>query len=344
MKQLIISVYFIFIITFATSVWAQKTDVLYMNNGDKITGEIKALESGQLRLSTDYAGTIVIEWSEIVKVISDKGHTIQMVDGRILYGSLSASEDPGEIAVVTPDGEVNIKEVQIVTMHPVKTGFWNKVNGSAEFGLTYDKASNIGKYSVYADATYRTVRQENSVRFNSIFTSQADQKDNKRAQRILLDGSHLTRLPEKRFRSYFASLEHNDELGLDLRSLLGIGYGYSPVRSNKNWLDLSAGLAYNWEQPISGTSTNNLEAVLALDYRYYKYRSPQRSFNVRLHLFPSITDGGRYRAMFDTDFRLELYKDLYWSLRYYASYDSRPLSKGAENIDYGINTSVGVKF
>ena len=341
MKQLIISVSFILIIVFSTSVWAQKTDVLYMKNGDKITGEIKALESGQLRLSTDYAGTIVIEWSEILKVISDKGHTIEMVDGRILYGSLSASEDPGEIAVVTPEGELKVKEVQVVTMYPVKTGFWNKVNGSLEFGLAYDKSSNVGKYSVYADAAYRTVRQDTSVRFNSIFTTQADQKN---TQRTLLDGSHLTRLPEKRFRSYFASLEHNDELGLDLRSLLGIGYGYSPVRSNKNWLDLTAGLAYNWEQPISGTSTTNLEAVLALDYRYYQYRSPQRSFNVRLQLYPSITDGGRYRAMFDTDFRLELYKDLYWSLRYYASYDSRPLSTGAENIDYGINTSVGVKF
>ena len=312
-----------------------------MTNGDKITGEIKALESGQLRLSTDYAGTIVIEWTEILKVISDKGHTIEMVDGRILFGSLSASEDPGQIAVVTPDGELKIKEEQIVSMHPVKTGFWNKVDGSLEFGLAYDKSSNVGKYSVHADAAYRTVRQDTSVRFNSIFTTQADQKN---TQRTLLDGSHLTRLPEKRFRSYFASLEHNDELGLDLRSLLGIGYGYSPVRSNKNWLDLTAGLAYNWEQPISGASTTNLEAVLAFDYRYYQYRSPQRSFNVRLQLYPSITDGGRYRAMFDTDFRLELYKDLYWSLRYYASYDSRPLSTGAENIDYGINTSVGVKF
>ena len=224
MKQLIISVYLIFIITFATSVWAQKTDVLYMTNGDKITGEIKALESGQLRLSTDYAGTIVIEWSEILKVISDKGHSIEMVDGRILYGSLTASEDPGEIAVVTPDGELNIKEEQIVTMHPVKTGFWNKVDGSFEFGLAYDKSSNVGKYSVYADAAYRTVRQDSSVRFNSIFTTQADQKNTKRA---LLDGSHLTRLAEKRFRSYFASFEHNDELGLDLRSLQTAGYAMS---------------------------------------------------------------------------------------------------------------------
>lgn len=233
---------------------------------------------------------------------------------------------------------MDIEELQIVTMRPIKAGFWKKAGGSLEFGLAYDKSSNVGKYSVYAEADYRTVRQDTSVRFNSIFTSQSDQKNTKRS---LLDGSHLTRLPDKRFRSYFASLEHNDELGLDLRTLFGIGYGYSPVRSNKNWLDLTAGLACNWEQPISGTSTNNLEAVLALDYRY---RTPQRSFNVRLHLFPSITESGRYRAMFDTDFRLELYKDLYWSLRYYTSYDSRPISTNAANIDYGINTSVGINF
>ena len=230
MKQINIYVN-LFIFLFATSVWAQKTDIVHMKNGDTITGEIKALGSAQLRLSTDYAGTILIEWSEILELSSDKSHTIEMVDGRILYGSLITSENSGEITVVTPDGDVDIDENQIVTMRPIKAGFWNKVEGSLDFGLAYDKSSNIGKYSVYADAAYRTVRQDTSVRFSSIFTSQTEQKNKKRA---MLGGSHLVRLPKKRFRSYFTSLEHNDELGLDHRTLLGHGYGYSPVRSNSH--------------------------------------------------------------------------------------------------------------
>ena len=41
---------------------APKTDVVILVNGDRITGEVKALEKGILSYSTDSIGTISIEW------------------------------------------------------------------------------------------------------------------------------------------------------------------------------------------------------------------------------------------------------------------------------------------
>ena len=328
-------------VLFATSVWAQKNDVVRLKNGDRITGAIKALDSGQVRLKTDYAGTILIEWSQIQELTSDKGYTIDLVDGEIIYGSLSTSSNSDEIKITTATGDIEIDPLKIVSILPVKAGFWDKIDGSFELGLAYDKSTSIGRYTVYADATYRKVRRETTVRFQSIFTTQSE---NDNSHRTLLDGVHTLRLPEKRFRNYFASLEHNDELGLDLRTMFGIGYGYSPVRSNTNWLDLSVGLAANHEQPIVGFSNNNIEAVLGVTYRYFSYREPERSFKLRFQVFPNLTDSGRYRAVFDTDFRLELYRDVYWSLKYYASFDNQPLTEEASDMDYGINTSVGISF
>ena len=61
-------------------------------------------------------------------------------------------------------------------------------------------------------------------------------------------------------------------------------------------------------------------------------------------IFPSLTDVGRWRSTFDTDFRLELVSDLYWKMAFYISYDSDPVSKEGASSDYGVTSSLGYKF
>jgi hypothetical protein len=43
----------------------RKTDVVTLYNGDRITGEVKSLNAGILRFSTDAMGTLRVEWQEI---------------------------------------------------------------------------------------------------------------------------------------------------------------------------------------------------------------------------------------------------------------------------------------
>ncbi|MEJ2319508.1 MAG: hypothetical protein P8Y21_09195, partial [Gemmatimonadales bacterium] len=51
---------------------AQKTDALVLSNGDRITGEIKELTRGKVRLKTDPMGTVYIKWQDIASITSDK--------------------------------------------------------------------------------------------------------------------------------------------------------------------------------------------------------------------------------------------------------------------------------
>jgi hypothetical protein len=340
-KSATIIIFMIFFVFFTTSLWAQKTDVVHLKNGDRLTGEIKSLNAGLVEFKTDYAGKILIEWSEIHEMESDKSFAIDLVDGKILTGSLATSNNTDQIIVSTTAGDVQTDPADIVKIQPVKARFLDKIDGSVELGLAYDKSTQIGRYTAYADATYRTELRATNARFQLINTSQSEKQD---TRRMLLDGFHLVRHQKKRFSTYYASFDHNDELGLDLRTMLGVGYGYSPIRSNSSWLDLSLGIAANHENPVTGLSNNNLEAMLGAHYRYFRYRSPERSLTARLRVFPSLTDSSRYRVSFDTDFRLELIKDVYWSLKYYLSYDSEPLTEEAADGDYGITTSLGVSF
>lgn len=45
-----------------STAWARaKTDIVSLANGDRVTGEIKLIEHGKLRISTDSMGDVLIE-------------------------------------------------------------------------------------------------------------------------------------------------------------------------------------------------------------------------------------------------------------------------------------------
>ena len=56
-------------ILFTTNLFArEKTDVLVMKNGDRMTCQIKGLEAGVLYVSFDYIdGTAQVEWSKVAR-------------------------------------------------------------------------------------------------------------------------------------------------------------------------------------------------------------------------------------------------------------------------------------
>ena len=51
----------------------EKTDVLYMKNGDRMTCEIKSLNAGSLQIRLDYVeGTISVQWSRVQRLDSKR--------------------------------------------------------------------------------------------------------------------------------------------------------------------------------------------------------------------------------------------------------------------------------
>ena len=62
-----------------TSAIAAKTDVVVLINGNAVTGEVKSLDFGSLRYSTDSMGTVNIDWEDIVTVTSEQSLTVVSV-------------------------------------------------------------------------------------------------------------------------------------------------------------------------------------------------------------------------------------------------------------------------
>ena len=73
----------------------RKTDVVTLYNGDRITGEIKGLLGGILKLSTDAMGTLNIEWQEVSHLESDYYYEVRLSKGTRHFGSVAKSLLPG---------------------------------------------------------------------------------------------------------------------------------------------------------------------------------------------------------------------------------------------------------
>ena len=72
----------------AAQATAQKTDSVWIRNGDRITGEVKSMSRALLKYSTDDLGTISIEWTNVTRIYSPSTFEIQVTSGRKYYGSL----------------------------------------------------------------------------------------------------------------------------------------------------------------------------------------------------------------------------------------------------------------
>lgn len=325
----------------STLCWAAKTDIVYLKNGDRVTGEVKTLDRGRLEFSTDHMGTVYIEWEDIAEVTSDTGQAVELTNGQRFYGPLAKGASEDMVAVDTDAGNVGVNILDIVSMYPVEASFWDRLDISASLGFSWDKGSDVGKYNLGIDTVLRNPRFLSRASFVSELTTQQSASTTTRAS---LDANHLVFHQDKRYHAYFGSMENNDELGLDLRVLLGAGYGAIPIRSPRNLLSIGAGLAVNHEIPVDGPEENNIEAVGMMTYDYYKYSHPVRTLTSTLRVFPSLTQPGRWRSNFNTDFRLELFADLYWKMSLFATYDNEPASEDASKSDYGVTSSLAYKF
>jgi hypothetical protein len=341
MNRICTGIVLILSLTLSATALADKTDIVILKNGDKITGEVKDLHRGRLQFSTDSMGTVYIDWKDIQAVISETGQSVELSNGQRFFGPLKKSENTDMVAVETEEGVVGLGINDVVGMYPVEAGFWDRLEIRTKLGFTWDKASSVGKYNIGVETQYRDPRFITRASFNTEVTSQQGRDDTARSS---LAASHYAFRPNKRFTSYFSSAEKNDQLGLDLRMLVGAGYGWVPIRSNRNWFSLVGGLDVNKEIPREGESETNIEAVGALSYEYYRYEDPERTFSTNLILFPSITDMGRWRSSFKSDFKLEFISDLFWVMSLFAEYDSDPIDDEAAHSDYGVTSSFEYKF
>jgi hypothetical protein len=323
---------------------AEKTDVVTLRNGDRLTGEVKALERGLLTFKTDTMGTLQIEWDEVASVASRLLFEVERSSGERRFGSLDPTDAAGVIRVRNAGGETTdfdaLDTVRISQMD-ASGSVRDFADGYIDFGYSYSNSTRISQLSLGAGVSRR-----NAVRLWDLDLSvmQSDAPGTEAAGSASLKAESRRFLGNRKFWSALVRLERNDELGLDLRTLAGGGVGrYFRQTSSQEFAGL-AGLAASRENFADGQTQESLELVLGLQYDAFRFDTPELQLTAGLAVFPSLTISGRVRTGTDLKLRYEVIKDFFLQLALAHAYDSEPQSVGAANSDYSVTTSIGYTF
>lgn len=322
------------------SIFASKIDTIYFQNGDRITAEVKLLENNQLRLSTDDASTIKVEWNKVdsVKVLTYM--RIVLEDGDILYGKLMPAGIRGSCYIWHKDGDPILSElIRIVSLAPVEDRFANRLNGSVSSGFSYVKASEVMQISFNGSIEYLARKNQLTLAYDGILTNDPQSGSNQRQ-----NGSLAFRriFPKNWFFLSQFTTESNSELQLDLRTSFGLGGGKSILKSNFSHLYSALGLQGNRESS-AGDHQVNLEGIISAGYSIFIYDDPEVSFDLTTAVYPSLNDPGRVRSDVDSSLKWEVFTDFYLKWTFYYSFDSRPLSGSTKKSDWAI-TLVGFEY
>jgi len=328
-----------------------KTDVVWLANGDRVTGEVVRLQHGKLEFHTDSIGDIWIEWNDISRLQSEYQFQFERTDGTRITGTIEKSSDQQNITVIGEFETISFAHDNVVRISQIEDTFWEGLQGSLTMGYSFTKASDVAQGNLGFRATHRNEIRSWTIDGSTIITSDQADENTQRSSLSL----NTTRFRKNRwFNSYLLGFESNDELGLNLRSSLGAGLGRFLIQTNTSELSLMGGLLGTAEnlnpeddgnpRTESKSSQESVEGMFGVDYSRYIFDNPTMDLSVSLFAFPSITESGRTRAQFDVNLRWELINDLFWDLSYYNTYDSDPPSGSASTNDYGIVTSVGYSF
>jgi len=322
---------------------AEKTDVLVLNNGDRITGEILNLSRGRVELKTDHSGTIEVEWDKVVSVESPHRFTVTTANGTILIGTLERPSTRGTVRLGGEGSEPVLPIEEITGIEPLGRSFWAKLTGSVGAGFTYTRSSGISQLTFNSDTTYRRPAFQASLNGAATLTSQRDEGDSN-------DSVANVQFFYERYRGrrwFIAGLgqvETNRSLGLDLRTQGGGLVGARLVNTNRSQVQIGAGVVGNDERGVDVDSTQNIEGLVALKTSYYTYDRPKTNLDVTVQYFPSLSDWGRQRFQLTSAVKRELWKDFYVGLNVYDTFDSAPPNAGAFRNDVGTTTSISWSF
>jgi hypothetical protein len=317
----------------------EKSDVLILVNGDRITGEIKGMSRGKLDFNTDDAGRLSVEWLKVSRVTTAHYYEVELSSGLRHYGNLAEPPADAKGMVTLGDGTA-LRVPEIVAITSLEDDFFQRLRAYLDFGFTLAKANRATTLNTAGEVAYRGERVGATLSFDAYVQDDESNAAVSRANLGLVGDYYFTR-----WRAVLlAGLTTNDELALKLRISAGGGAAYTILQSNSMVLWATGGLVGTREAYAESDPQLNLDAFVAGTWEAYRYDSPKVDVSVSAAVFPSLTDLGRVRGDLTLRVKYELFRDFNVGLAFSDTFDSRPPDPAASKNDFVASFTIGWSY
>ncbi len=315
-----------------------------MENGDRITGEIKKMEFGVLYLKSDRAvDTLKLDWERVVQVESIARYEFETKTKDVYIGIITkdGSIPPGTLRIELANGYfVQMNIIDIIAIHEMGKSFLSRINLSLDAGAGYTSANSRKQSNVNISTFFRKPKYSTSLTFSSQFSNEPGAEKTARHELQILTNRYL----KKKWEAVgLGSLLHDNQQELQLRTTLGGGIERIFFESNRTLFYSIGGVVVTNENyfDVARSDRNNVEALAALGLSTYRFRGS--SLNTNIFVFPSLSDPGRVRIDSSFNWKWDIGRDFYWKIYFVDNYDNQPPPEGI-NHNLSISTTVGWSF
>jgi len=317
-----------------------RTDVIYMKNGDKLTGEIRLVANGMLQFKTDYgSGRFNIFWDEIERIETTEVISVELSSGERIRG-LMVTSPSGEMEVKDQNGNSATFELpEVAWMHEGGAGFLGRFDGNMDLGYSLAKSNSTQQFTLNGSLMYNADRYTSTASVGVLFSSQDGASTTQRYQGALT----VRRLiGDKWFALGGFDALHSDELELDLRSTLGGGIGRYLRRDYQYQFSVGGGGVWNREIYFNPEipNQNSPEAVAIADFNVYNLVGNNLNLINELKFYKSLSRGSRTRLDLHMEVQWSLPKHLYYNITFADNFDSSPIGRTPGN-DFVFSTGFG---
>lgn len=319
-------------------------DQIVMKNGDKVTGSIVKKDAKTLTIKTEFFGVVTLPWESVTSVTADKPLTIVLPGDKAVQGTLATAGEKVEVDAAGSKQTVAPADIQILRnadeqkayerlLHPPFSDLW-VVTGAINIAGTAGNAKT-STFTTPFKAARVTNHDKTTAYFNFVKASALVNNLSAETAKAVRGGWGYSRnLKPRLFWDFFNDYEYDKFQALDLRVVIGSGFGYAAWKGERGRLDLLGGLAWNREKfdprPARQPFTRNAAEAYWGDDFTYKLNS-RTSFYQNYRMFNNLTRTGEYRQNFDLGMAVQLTKWLVWNAAFSDRYLSNPVPGRKKN-------------
>jgi len=315
-------------------------DTLIAKDGTVLQGEIKELDRGTLSMETSFSDAdFTINWLDVKQIISSRSFRFTLANGRRLYGTVSKDTVSNKLIIIDiVKGSVSIDPVQLVYLKQVDGGsVLDVINLSMDFGFSVSKANNLKSLNGSIKSDY-IVSTWAAKGFYNVVRSDQDNAESTNRQEGELTAELF--FPSDFYALASANMFKNNAQDINLRSSYSVGLGKYFIHTNRIYFNSDIGIAYTFENYTqdSVSDRKSVEGKIALEYNMFDVGD--LSLRTKLNLFPSISERGRLRTVYNFTAKYDLPRDFYIKASVDYQYDTKPV-EGVDPEDYVITFGFG---
>lgn len=329
-----------------------RADQVVMKNGDRVTGSIVKQDGQSITVKTDSFGMVSAAWDQVASIRSDQPVNVVLKDGKTLRGTL-ASAGEGKLEVAAGDSRTGVSPGEIAAIRNadeqrayerlLDPGVFQLWSGGGSLGLAGTGGNaRTSTFTTAFNASRTTSTDKMSVYFHAIKASALIGGRNAGTAQAVRGGlGYDHNVSPRLFVNVFNDYEYDRFQNLDLRFVMGGGFGLHAVKSERSKLDLLGGAAYNRSKFSTPLTRNAAEAFWGDEYSYKL--TGASSLVQSFRMFNNLSDMGAYRLNFDVGLATKVRKWLSWNLSLSDRYLSNP-APGRKSNDWLYTTGLGITF